>query len=106
MNEVENFGRVGYHDTEDTSALINWDYGTSVARVAIQALATLAGMHAVPVAPEEDGDGVAIASSIVAVIFVAVAAFAFYRWRRQKQIVASTNKYVGEYTSLITATRA
>jgi len=41
INLYQNFNRVGYHDTSDTSALINWDYGTSVAKIAIQTIKTL-----------------------------------------------------------------
>jgi hypothetical protein len=103
MDEVQNFGRIGYHDTEDTSALINWDYGTSVARVAIMAVAVLAGMHAAPPPPADGGTGVTIAVSVVCAIGAALGLLWYCRWRRNK-IARGANKYVpGEYSSLVTA---
>lgn len=44
INLYQNFDRVGYHDSLDTSKLIDWDYGTSVAKVAIETVAQLASV--------------------------------------------------------------
>lgn len=45
INYYENFGRVGYHDTKDTSALIDFDYAVALSKIAIQTVALVAGIH-------------------------------------------------------------
>ena len=45
LNSAENISRPGYHDTTDTSARIDWEYATGIAKIAITTAARLAGMQ-------------------------------------------------------------
>ncbi|MCX5792895.1 MAG: M28 family peptidase [Elusimicrobia bacterium] len=45
INALENMSRKGYHDTDDTSALLDPDYASVIAKIAITTAARLAGLR-------------------------------------------------------------
>ena len=45
INAEENMSRQGYHDTHDTSALMDFDYASAITKIAITTAARLAGLR-------------------------------------------------------------
>lgn len=45
INALDNFDRAGYHDTTDVAQRIDWDYATTIAKIAITTAARLAGVE-------------------------------------------------------------
>jgi len=48
LNYFFNLEREGYHDCTDTSSRINFDFAIGIAKIAIETVARLAGVHRVP----------------------------------------------------------